>query len=238
MDMHVGVLHGLVAPPGDGLIIEVHLDIMEAPAAFLRRLNALGFEDDPFLDFFPPQYHIHYTGRTRAPQSEIRTVLPAIEKLIGHIIQEAREADVKLYAESELVREIHHFDEDDSISDLSALDGIVLRKSRRAALAKADVHVEFRSGTVPDEVRTLLLDRNFYWVQTPASERFPSEEIATLQTTVFHDAQQVYDRLLAAPLPACTGVHLEQKLAMIPSHPNLPMPEVVELIANGSSKLR
>src|SRR5271165_4617766 len=197
------------------MVIEVHLDIMDAPAAFFGRLNALGFEDDPLLDFYPPEYRFHYTGRTRAQQSEVHAVLPGIEELIAQIIKEAREADVRLYAESELVREIHHFRNEDLIRDISALDGIAFRKSSEAGLVKADVHVEFRSGTVPDEVRGLLLSRKFYWVRTPASERFPSEEIATLQASVFHDARQVYDRLVAAPLPACTGIHLEQKLAMI-----------------------
>ncbi len=62
----MALLHGLVVPLGDGMVIEVHLDIMDLNPAFLRRLNALGFEDDPFLDFYPPEYRFHYTGRTRA----------------------------------------------------------------------------------------------------------------------------------------------------------------------------
>jgi hypothetical protein len=227
---HAGVLQGLDAPPGNGLVIEVHLDMMEAPVKFLQRLKACGFEDDPFLDFYPAEYRMHFTGRTRAPQSGLHQVLPRIEALIAQTIAEAQEASVRLYAESELVREIRHFSGEDVTRSLAALDGIALRKSRGTGAAKADVHVEFRSGTVPDEVRSLLLDRRFYWVRTPASQRFPSEEIATLQTSTFHDAQQVYDRLVAMPLPACTGIHLEQKLAMIPSHAALPMPGVVELI--------
>jgi hypothetical protein len=98
------------------------------------------------------------------------------------------------------------------------------------------VHVEFRAGTVPEDVRSLLHSRGFYWVRTPASQHFPSEEIATLQASVFNDARQVYDRLVAAPFPSCTGIHLEQKLAMIPSHPDLPMPGAMEMIAEAGSK--
>lgn len=220
------VLHGLVAPPGEGMVIEVHLDIMETSATFLRRLNDLGFEDDPFLDFFPPEYRFHYTGRTRAPQSEVHNVLPGINRLIAQVVAEAQAAGVKLYVECELVREIRHFEDDGAARGLSALQGFSF-DGVHGGETKADVHVEFQSGTVTDEVRALLVGKKFYWVRTPASERFPSEEIATLQTSVFHDAQLVYDRLVSKPLPACTGIHLEQKLAMIGSHPGLPLPEVV-----------
>jgi hypothetical protein len=220
------------------MVIEVHLDIMEAPAAFFRRLSALGFEDDPFLDFYPPEYRFHYTGRTRASRSEFHAALPGIDALIAQTIDEAQKAGVRMYAECELVREIHHFDKGDLVRHLSALDGVALRKSREPDLVKADVHVEFQSGTVPDQVRALLLNGNFYWVRTPASEFFPSEEIATVQTSIFHDAQQIYNRLVAAPLPACTGIHLEQKLAMIPSHPGLPLPSAFEMIPRRSSEVQ
>jgi hypothetical protein len=235
---HVGVLQGLVAPAGEGKVIEVHLDMMEASIAFLSRLNDLGFENDPFIDFYPPEYHFHYTGRTRALERDVRKILPTIEALVAETIEEARKADVKLYAEIELVRSIHHFDGGGSDSDLSGLDSIQFRKSGEAFLTKADVHVEFRSGTVPGQVRALLESRGFYWVRTPASQLFPSEEIATLQASVFNDALHVYDRLVAAPLPACTGIHLEQKLAMIPSNPDLPMPGAMEMIPAASSKVQ
>jgi len=74
----------------------------------------------------------------------------------------------------------------------------------------------------------------FYWVKTPSSERFPSEEIATIQTSTFHDASVVYSQLVARPLPACTGIHLEQKLAMVASHSNISMPETFEIAADTS----
>ncbi len=222
----MALLFGIAGPPGEGMVIEVHLDIMEANDAFLHRLNELGFEDDPFLDFFPPEYRFHYTGRTRAPQGEVHNILPGIDRLIEEVIAEAREAGIRLYAECELVREIRHFEDDGAGRGLAALDGFSF-KGVRGGEAKADVHVEFESETVTDEVRALLVERRFYWVRTPASERFPSEEIATLQTSVFHEAQLVYDRLVSDPLPGCTGIHLEQKLAMIGSHPGLRLPEVV-----------
>jgi len=223
-------LHGIVAPIGDGVVIEVHLDIMEAPKTFLRFLNGLGFENDPFLDFYPPEYRFHYTGRTRALRSDVGIVLPKIGVLTAQVIEQAKAANVKLYIETELVRDIRHFEDRDSVRNLSALDGLTFKKSGSPGSAKADIHVEFCTGTVPRDVRALLLARDFYWVRTPSSERFPSEEIATLQTAVFDDAQRVYTRLVSYPLPACTGIHLEQKLAMTASHPDLPMPATFKLI--------
>lgn len=226
----MALLHGIEAPPGEGMVIEVHLDMIQPTALFLERLRALGFGDDPFLDFYPPEYHFHFTGRTRALRNDLRAVIPAIEAATARVVQEARNAGVKLYAEIELVRDIHHFETQDSARGLSALDAVVFNQSPEPFQIKADIHVEFRSGTVPVEVRNLLADKGFYWVRTPESDRFPSEEIATVQTSVFEDARQVYSRLVAAPLPACTGIHLEQKLAMIPSHPGLPLPHPLELV--------
>jgi hypothetical protein len=225
----VGVLNGIAAPPGDGMVIEVHLDIMGASVAFLNKLNHFGFENDPFLDFYPPQYTLHYTGRTRAPHSDVANALRDIRALIAEAIETARAANVRMYVENELVRDIHRFEDSGSARNLSALDDFNFKENGQAGSAKADIHVEFRSGTVPGEVRALLLTKNFYWVRTPSSERFPSEEIATLQTATFDDAHRVYGRLVACPLPACTGIHLEQKLDMIASHPNLPMPVAVEV---------
>jgi hypothetical protein len=212
------------------MVIEVHLDMMQPTARFLERLRTLGFEDDPFLDFYPPEYHYHFTGRARVLQSDLHSTLPAIESLAAQVIQEAREAGVQLYAETELVRDIHHFETEDANCGLSALDGVTFKESPDPLQIKADIHVEFRAGTVPEEVRDLLLKKGFYWVRTPESDRFPSEEIATAQTSVFDDAQRVYSRLVAAPLPACTGIHLEQKLAITPSHPGLPLPHPLELV--------
>jgi hypothetical protein len=226
----VVTLHGIVAPTGDGVVIEVHLDIMEVSDTFLQFLNGLGFENDPFLDFYPPEYRFHYTGRTRVLRSDVGAILPEIGLLTNQVIEQARVANIKLYVETELVRDIQHFEDRDSVRNLSALDGITFKKNGPQGSAKADIHVEFCSGTVPSDVRALLLAKDFYWVRTPASERFPSEEIATLQTAVFDDAQRVYTRLVSSPLPACTGIHLEQKLAMTASHPDLPMPAAFNLI--------
>lgn len=223
------VLHGIVAPPGDGKIIEVHLDIMDAPDDFLRRLTEFGFESDPFLEFYPPEYTQHYTGRTRAPKSNVGDMIHDVQALIEQVMREANLANVSMYVESELVRKINHFDKNDVARNLDGIADFTFQRSASAHSTKADVHVEFRSGTVPNEVRCFLLSKLFYWVRTPQSSLFPSEEIATLQTSRFNDAREVFDRLVASPLPACTGIHLEQKLAMIPSYPDLPMPGAVEV---------
>ena len=78
-------------------------------------------------------------------------------------------------------------------------------------------------------MRTLLEANNFYWVRTPATRLFPSEDIATLQPSSYAEARLVYQALLASPLPACTGVHLEQKLSMLATHDDLPLPTVVDV---------
>ena len=228
--MDTPVLNGLEALQGSGSVVEVHLDIMEAPRGFLDGLLAWGFENDPFLTFYPAAYRFHYTGRTRADAADLRTVLSNVNKVIDGVLAEARKLDVRLYAECELVREIRHFTADGQLRGFVGLDGLAIRKSPSTDGAKADVHVEFLSGTVSKELRTKLAESGFYWVRTPASERFPSEDIATLQTSVYRDAQTVYERLVAAPLPGCTGIHLEQKLAMIASHLDLPLPPVMELV--------
>src|SRR5262249_17921658 len=108
-------LHGIVAPIGDGVVIEVHLDMMEAPKTFLRFLNRLCFENDPFLDFYPPEYRFHYTGRTRALRSDVGNVLPEIGMLTAQVIEQAKAANIRLYVETELVRDVQHFEDRDSV---------------------------------------------------------------------------------------------------------------------------
>jgi hypothetical protein len=226
----LSLLNGVATPPGHGLVLEVHLDIMQAPAPFFERLGQLGFEDDPFLDFYPAGFHFHLTGRTRVKPDQLHEALPGIQALIAQVLNEARHSSVRMYAECELVRQIDHFTEASAPRGISALDHVFFGNTRTAGTAAADIHVEFRSGTLPKEVRDLLVDRNFYWVRTPASNTCPSEEIATVQTSAFMDARKVYDRFVAAPLPACTGIHLEQKIAMHRSFPDVPMPEVMDLL--------
>jgi len=97
------ILHGVEAPQCEGLVIEVHLDMMDAPAAFLNRLIACGFENDPFLDFYPPGFHFHYTGRTRSLPESVHVALPPINELIADVMKDARNSGVKMYAECELV---------------------------------------------------------------------------------------------------------------------------------------
>jgi hypothetical protein len=231
------MLHGLEAPACEGMVVEVHLDIKQAPDRFLEGLRQCGFADDPFLDFYPPEYCFHYTGRTRATQSQLHKLLPGIQCLVEQIVHAARLAKIDMYAESELVREIKHFEEDGRRRDCRALEGIRLEKTRREQTAKADVHVEFRKGMVSAETRAVLTGHSFYWVSTPASDRFPAEEIATLQTADFQDALTIYKRLIAEPLPDCTGIHLEQKLAMVGSRPDLPMPQVYRLEKNPPNQM-
>ncbi len=164
------------------------------------------------------------------PKPELRIALPDIKVLIAHVLETAARAGVRMYAETELVRSIIHFDDSGGTRGLSALDGLAFHESHPEAEVKADVHVEFASGTVLPQVRSLLIDSSFYWVRTPPSTRFPSEEIATLQTSSVDQAGQVFDRIRRLPLPACTGIHLEQKLGMVPSHPDLPMPPPIEVV--------
>jgi hypothetical protein len=227
--MEPTLLNGLRPPEGLGSVIEVHLDIMDQSEELLRRLRDIGFEDDPFLDFYPPEYRLHYTGRTRSSSHELSNRLFSIYQIIDRVLAEARALDLRLYAECELVREIRHF-EAGAKTDLSALESLSLQPAEVGAIAKADVHVEFLAGTVSQEVRTRTTDKGFYWVRTPATEHFPSEEIATLQTSIFRDAQICFDRLVANPLPNCTGIHLEQKLSMLASHDGLPLPPVMEWV--------
>jgi hypothetical protein len=231
------LLHGLVAPEGDGAVVEVHLDIMDAPSSFLEALGSFGFENDPFLEFFPPGYRHHYTGRMRVALEELRARRPGIDELIAQVIKLAHDSSVRMYAECELVRQIDHFAVDSGSRNHSALDGFEFHCDTAGASSAADIHVEFRSGTVSHAVRKLLLDHQFYWVKTPASPLFPSEEIATVQTSVFARARQVYERLVSVPLPACTGIHLEQKLAMIKSFEDVPLPPVVDVRAREASNI-
>jgi hypothetical protein len=225
----MSLLYGTNAPEGDGLVLEVHLDITQLTPEFELWLEDHGFESDPFLVFFPPQYNHHRTGRTRIAQARLKSFLPEVVALVEEVIVQARKHGVALYAETELVRQTNHFPESASEVPPNALDGIVIRPSSGADAAEADVHVEFLEGTVSNEVKKYLSDKGFYWVSTPRSARFPSEEIATLQTATFDMAKQIYDRLVSNRLSACTGIHLEQKLSMARSEPGLPMPQVMKI---------
>ena len=228
------LLHGVVVPPGDGMVVEVHLDIMDAPIEFLRKLRGMGFENDPFVEFFPPQYKLHYTGRARATKRHIRELLNNVDVLTRHLIHEARVVKTRMYVEIELVREIRRLGRLGNPCSVSGLSDFKFQEALLASSIRADVHVEFQTGTVSEEVREFLQNKLFYWVRTPKTQCFPSEEIATLQTSTFGDASKVFKRLLKYPLPACTGLHLEQKLAMIPTHPDLPMPRAVEVLTQPS----
>ncbi len=224
--MSTEILFGLTAPPGPGTVVEVHLDIMDDSPTFLEELSRCGFANDPFLNFFPTSYHFHYTGRNRVSPPGLRLLLRNLQRIVARVFERGRALNVRLYAECELVRQIHHH-EADAGRDLSALAGLACVKASPGATAKADIHVEFRAGTVPSFIHQQMIEAGFYWVSTPITPLFPSEEIATLQTSTYRDASILYDRLVRQPLPFSTGIHLEQKLWMLPSHENLPLPPVM-----------
>jgi len=225
------LLHGVSAPPGNGTVLEVHLDIQNASPAFASWLEGIGFENDPFVLFYPPEYSWHMTGRTRIPPKGLHDVFPKIDSLVEDVIAEARLQAIRLYSEIELVRGTTYFASRGPSQDLVVLDSVTLRGTGQFGGAKADVHVEFESGRVPGEVRDYLSRNHFYWVSTPPTTHFPAEEIATLQTSTYPGAKEIYDLLVATPLPGCTGIHIEQKLSMKVSTAGLPMPEVIEVKA-------
>ena len=145
------------------------------------------------------------------------------------VIAEAQAHEARLYLEVEIVREKTYFDGD--VGEMTdPLKNLVFSPSGVFGGAKADIHIEFPKGTVSEEVRKYLLRSCFYWVETPATELFGAEEIATLQLSEFGDAMKVYKAFVASPLPACTGIHLEQKLHMLASCEGLAMPEVICVI--------
>ncbi len=223
------LLHGVSAPTGKGTVLEVHLDIQNALPAFGSWLEQIGFENDPFVVFYPPEYSGHMTGRTRVPPKGLHDVFPKVDSLVETVMVEARSQAIKLYSEIELVRGTTYFADRRPSQKLNVLDDITLRRSGQFGGAKADVHVEFESGRVPLKVRDYLSRNHFYWVSTPPTAHFPAEEIATLQTSTYPGAKVIYDLFVTAPLPGCTGIHIEQKLSMKASNAGLPMPEVIEV---------
>jgi hypothetical protein len=218
-------LYGIVAPAGEGTILEVHLDLQNVTPQFADWLQSIGFDPDPFSIFHPAGYVHHMTGRDRVPPA----TLPEVRAFVADIITQARSQKVALYAEIELARETTYFDPSKSTKIAGVLDRLTFLTTGTFGKAGADVHVEFANGTVPDEVRKYLLAKNFYWVSTPDNDHFSAEEIATLQTRTYQAAKRVYQLLVAEPLPACTGIHLEQKIAMVATHVGLPMPEVISV---------
>ena len=223
------LLNGISSPAGEGIILEVHLDILTTDELFESWLKSLGFESDPFKDFHPSMYVSHMTGRTRSLSKDLHKVLPGINALVQGVIAEAQAEGLDLYAETELVRQTEHFQRHQSPKIDRVLDEMSFCPSGLHGGAKADIHVEFEAGTVPAAVREYLLSKRFYWVSTPVTPNFPAEDIATLQTTQYRDAKRIFDLLVASPLPWCTGIHLEQKLLMEATSPSIPMPEIIEV---------
>lgn len=224
------MLHGLQAPDSDGVVLEMHIDSREISPDFVTWLRSKGFENDPFDEFYPPHYDGHMTGRTRISRKQLAARLRDADALATEIVTKASGFD--LFVEVELVLETIHFSGRDSQSFHLVLDELSFRRTGQFGGAEADVHAEWRKGTVPAHVRTYLLSKGFYWVSTPPTRLFPAEEIATLQTTTVAGGRAVFDLLVAHPLPGCTGIHLEHKprrRGMRATRPDLPMPEAIEV---------
>jgi len=221
--------NGICAPQGRGLILEVHVDVRgKSRPDFISWLSARGFEEDPFSVFYPEGYVDHLTGRIRVPQKQLHRVLDKLNVTVSEVIEEARSRKIDLYTETEIVRQTTLFTAlQDSFSPV--LDSLSFKRSGLFGGAKADVHVEFPSGKVPSAVRNYLMEKYFYWVATPRTKYFPSEEIATLQTSCYGMAVEVFEILATSPLPGCTAIHLEQKLSMEATRSNLLMPEVIKI---------
>lgn len=222
--------HGVTAPAGEGIVLEVHLDLAAVIPAFERFLRDRGFEDDPFSAFKPEWCTRHMTGRTRVRGRRLSTLLPVVNAAVGDVLAKARECGIDLYVEVELVRGVWRAREVQPKMDWrDALAGFRFRPTGRLGGSRADIHVEFPTGEVAPEVRGYLVERQFYWVATPMTRHCPPEEIATLQPTSYTAARQVYQALVRMPLPNCSAIHLEQKLRMEATSPALTMPEVISV---------
>lgn len=219
--------NGIKVPDGGGLVVEVHVDLMGPTPSFVSLLEGFGFENDPFSIFYPEGYTHHLTGRVRATKRGLAQVLNEIARSIEAIL--AAGADERFYVETELVRDVVHFSgrASEPVQLPTPLESFQFSPTGQFGRAKADVHVEFPCGQVTDEVRQYLAGKRFYWVETPQTQYFGPEEIATLQTQTYGSARGVYVALRDCPLPYCTAMHLEQKLQMVASRPGLPMPEVI-----------
>ncbi|MDP3880917.1 MAG: hypothetical protein Q8Q32_01940 [bacterium] len=222
-------MHGIKAPEGKGVVLEVHLDIQQASAAFASWLQDLGFEPDPFTMFHPAGYTAHMTGRARVPKRSMQAFLQEIEGTLDAVMRRARRNNTPLYAEVEIATSTARFEVRRAGRFSDVLSGFRFERTGRQGGAKADIHLEFDAGTVPALLREYLKSKCFYWVATPSTEHFGAEEIATLQTSTFVAARRVYERLVTRTLPFATGIHLEQKLFMRASHEGLPMPEVINV---------
>jgi hypothetical protein len=223
-------LLGLTPPAGEGYVVEVHLDMQNDHPSFATIVGELGFEDDPFEVFFPAGYQRHMTGRIRTTKKKLPIVIPQVRDLVDHVVTEAKNHDVDLYAEIEIVREKQPFITNDSSVEEGVLDGIDLQPTDQFGGADADIHLKFRAGTVSSRVRAYLESKCFYWVMTPATELFPSKEIATLQTDSLGGAKLIYRLLLETPFANALGIQLEQKLGMVPTRKDLPMPRVIKVV--------
>lgn len=227
------ILHGVPRPTGEGLIVEVHIDAI-AKADAMEWCKEYGFEDDPFSIFHPSQYTHHMTGRARVSQKQLGAFLMKIEALTTSVIVEAQLRGIALYTEVEIVRESRSFRPQER-TFVPVLDKLSIFPTFGKPCG-ADVHIEWETGTVSQEVNEYLKRSGFYWVRTPKTSHFPSEQIATLQAATFRGAKDVFDRIAANPFPWMTGMHLEQKpprIGMRGTTINMPMPDVMDVCWRG-----
>jgi hypothetical protein len=223
-------LFGLTPPNDKGETIEVHLDIQNDSPSFMKVMEEYGFEDDPFEIFFPAGYQRHMTGRICVPKKKLAVIVPKVKDLVEHVITEAKNHDLDLYAEIEILRARYPFVMNDALVEDGVLDCIELLPTDQFGAADADIHLEFLAGAVSSQTRSYLESKGFYWVKTPATKLFPSEEIATLQTDTLGGAKQIFQILIERPLAKATCIHLEQKLAMLSTRKGLAMPQVIRVV--------
>ena len=222
-------LRGVKRPVGDGVLLEIHIDLVRTTQDFSFYLENLGFEDDPFTVFWPEGFAHHMTGRQRCLSQSLKSTLVEAGAFIEKCIQVGREAGLDFYVEVELARETRRFEPESSAPMEGVLDEMRFNPTGTFGNAKGDVHVEFPSGMVTEETRRYLTSKTFYWVTTLETSEFPAEEIATLQTSTYEAARRVYRKLTERPLENCKTVHLEQKLLMAATRPDLPMPETIDV---------
>jgi hypothetical protein len=221
------LLNGIHAPLRPGMIVEMHIDLINPSPDFITHLNNLGFEDDPFEIFHPDVFTAHMTGRTRSDKTHLAKTLNQLLQL-GWDIHQRGHREVDFYIELEVVRETMSFEPMNG-KLVPCLDNFSFVRTGVCGKATADIHVEFPAGQVPPKVRGYLEEKKFYWVSTPSTPNFGPEEIATLQAGTYHSAVFVYRALCKTALPGCTGIHLEQKFGTLASRDDLPMPEVISI---------
>lgn len=195
------------------ITIEAHVDVCAVNPLLEGLLFTQGFEPDPFLVFYPTGYQGHYTGRFKTDKKSLKTEVALIRKCLSELGNQLTEMGIRGYIELEIVSSFSKITSDKMMT--APLAEFTFTRGIRGG-ARCDIHLEFLTATVIPEVRSYLEDRAFYWVKTPVTPYFPSEEIATLQVTSLSMGQKIFTELLRHPLPGSRACHLEQKVCMYP----------------------